>query len=474
MAVTGAAALALLLVAAGGYAVWDAGYSGKPAKPVAQRPSRTPGPAQSGPSPQGSPDGKGGSGAGRGSGEPVDLGAGRKPGEAAGWMFVNDMDLPAKPTLLNDLWIVGDTVVQAGYKEVTAYRLAGGTKAWTLPLPHPVCDTPVNPTPDGKVVIAYQSGEGESYGSKCNNLLMVDLRTGAKGWHRQLVRKGSMDDTTIVHLAITGDTVAVARNLSAVAYRVGDGKELFTIPAERMGGCYPTDVAGGSRLLVVDTCALGGSHPYNQVRELDPESGRMKWRYAHRKQDWAIYKVLSADPVVLLVQNRSEHDDWTYVALRNDGKPRPSPDIRTYKLQPCNDRGDAGEGVQNCQGSVTDGRFLYIGSENKLAAFNLATGKFAWGAKGGPRRNLVPLRTDGAAVIAYTPPSGGEPGATVRIKPGGSAAERLLVHASAGRAAELSMFAGRVVYHDGRIVVTPSMLSGSDKKEEARMVSYGR
>ncbi|NEE44294.1 PQQ-binding-like beta-propeller repeat protein, partial [Streptomyces sp. SID8455] len=122
-------------------------------------------------------------------------------------------------------------------------------EVWSVPLPAAVCETPVDPTPDGKVVVVYKNSQAV-HGNRCNQLQMIDLRTGQAGWQRELTETGSLDDTIIVHTAISGDVLAVVQGMTAAAYRVGDGTELYDIPMENPGKCYPDDVAGGPRLLV--------------------------------------------------------------------------------------------------------------------------------------------------------------------------------------------------------------------------------
>ncbi|MER8198211.1 PQQ-binding-like beta-propeller repeat protein [Streptomyces microflavus] len=289
-----AAAVVLLLLAAGGgvYAVTDGRWGGSaaPAAPAARKtppapetPSAPPASAVPAPEPKRIPTS-------------AEINAGRKPGEATAWVVDDRTDLPGRSILLHDLWVVGDTVVQAMHRKVTAYRLSDGAEVWSVPLPAPVCETPVDPTPDGKVVVVYKNSQAV-HGNRCNQLQMIDLRTGKAGWQRELTETGSLDDTIIVHTAISGDVLAVVQGMTAAAYRVGDGTALYDIPMENPGKCYPDDVAGGPRLLVSSNCAIGAdrSKSYSQLREIDPRTGKVHWRF-RTQAGWKVARCSPSPP----------------------------------------------------------------------------------------------------------------------------------------------------------------------------------
>ncbi|MGW7075048.1 outer membrane protein assembly factor BamB family protein [Streptomyces sp. NPDC054866] len=486
----GAGAVALVLIGVGFYAVTQADGDGDgngSREPVAAQTRQTPDGEQE----SAEPDGDAGAGAkDDGSAAVIDVNAGRKPGEAKAWLAMNDLKLPGKGAQLLDLWHVPGIVAQAEYNEVTGYRTADGSKAWTVPLPGTVCDTPVNPTPDGKVVVAYTKRKSEG-NSQCDQLRMIDLKTGEKGWHKELVDRGFWDDTSMTHVAITGSTVLVDQSATMRGYRISDGKRLFTTERERKGGCSLDGVAGGSRLLQVESCQPGSPSTHGRLKRLDPRTGDVKWTY-RTKKGWSVQKVYSVDPAVAVVQNREEMDKWAVVAVDDKGKQRSwisvgkGPD----KFGMCAGAGDSGEGVQNCPGAAVDADTLYLASEpkggilgpNKIVAFDLRTGKSKWtgSVEGGRQLTPVPVVGPGRpGVIAYAQAQDGKNGQTVRFGPGGGKPDVLLRHTSSAQSMEAGMYAGHTLYADKRFFVTPTRLEGKSyggKGEEgkARMLAFAR
>ncbi|MFD4481843.1 PQQ-binding-like beta-propeller repeat protein [Streptomyces sp. NPDC058471] len=488
----GAGAVALVLIGVGLYAVTQADGDGDGSgsrRPVAGQTRQSPDggreSAEPGQDADSDADGKD-----EGAGAVIDVNAGRKPGEAKAWVAMNDVKLPGKGAQLLDLWHVDGIVAQAEYDEVTGYRTADGSKAWSVPLPGTVCDTPVNPTPDGKVVVVYTKRKSER-NTKCDQLRMIDLKTGEKGWHKELVDGGFWDDTSMTHVSITGSTVMVDQSATMRGYRIGDGKRLFTTERERKGGCSLDGVAGGSRLLQVEGCQPGSPSTHGRLKRLDPRTGDVKWSY-RTKKGWSIRKVYSVDPAVIAVQNRDEMDEWGVVAVDDKGKQRSwirldkGPDVFSM----CAGAGDSGEGVQNCPGAAVGADTLYLASEpkdgilgpNKIVAYDLRTGKSKWTGSVGGGRQITPVTVAGGkrpGVIAYAWAQGGKGGQTVRFGPRGGKPDVLLRHTSSAQEMESGMLAGHTLYADGRFFVTPTRLEGKaygGKGEEgsARMLSFAR
>ncbi|MGW7269092.1 outer membrane protein assembly factor BamB family protein [Streptomyces sp. NPDC054864] len=482
-----AGAVALALVGVGFYAVTradgDAGGSGS-REPVAGQTRQSPDGDGKSQGPDQGDDAKD-----DGSAAVIDVNAGRKPGEAKAWLAMNDLKLPGKGAQLLDLWHVPGVVAQAEYNEVTGYRTADGSKAWSVVLPGTVCDTPVNPTPDGKVVVAYTKKKSEQNAS-CDQLRMIDLKTGDKGWHKELVDRGFWDSTSSTHVSITGSTVLVDTYATMRAYRISDGKRLYTTERERKGGCSLDGVAGGTRLLQVESCQPGSPNTHGRLKKLDPRTGDVEWSY-RTKKGWSIQKVYSVDPVVVAVRNREEMDKWAVAAVDDKGDQRSwiSLDKGPQKFEMCAGAGDSGEGVQNCPGGAVDSDTLYLASEpkddllgpNKIVAYDLRSGKSKWsGSVSG--RNIVPVPVAGGdkpGLIAYARPRGDKSGQTVRFGRGGGKPDVLLRHTSPAQTMEVAMFAGNILYADKRFFVTPTLLEGKShggKGEEgdARMLSFAR
>lgn len=486
--VLGVGALALVLVGGGVFAVMRGdGDGGGSREPVAAQTRQSPDGAEESASPEQDADDKD-----DGPAAVIDVNAGRKPGEAKAWLAMNEIKLPGKGAQLFDVWHVPGIVAQAEHDQVTGYKAADGTKEWSVPLPGEVCDTPVNPTPDGKVVVAYTTSKSDQK-AKCDQLQVIDLKNGAKGWHKELVQKGSLDSTRTTHVAITGDTALVDQDMIAHAYRIRDGKRLFTTEKERDGNCYLYGVAGGGKLLQVENCISGSNVSHSRLTKLDPRTGDVKWRYRSKK-GWSVEKVYSTDPVVVAVRNREESEKWAVVAVDDKGKQRSwvTLDRGPHEFEMCAMAGDSGEGVQNCPGAAVGKDTLYLASEppqgdilgpNKVVAFDLDSGKEKWAGSGEGKRQVTPVAVGGKdrpGVIVYARPRSEKGnGQTVRFGPGGGKPDVLLRHTSAARRIEVGMFAGYTLYADGRFFVTPTSLSGKSNGAEgeegnARMLSFGR
>ncbi|WP_329274302.1 outer membrane protein assembly factor BamB family protein [Streptomyces sp. NBC_00691] len=465
-----AAVLALLLLGAGAYVLGDrsgadrapSGHAGA----ESDAPSAAPPPRASArptPSPSRIPT-------------TAEIARQRRAGEAGAWIVDDRTDLPRRNIPTEDLWIVGDTVVQAIYKKVVAHRLSDGAQLWSVDLPTPVCETPVNATPEGKVVIVLQNVEAWT-GARCNQLRMIDLRTGRAGWHEQLTETGSGDGTITVDSAISGGTFAIVQSMKAFAYQVADGRKLYEIPMENPGKCYPGRVAGGSRLLVLADCAINSMEKaYDQVREIDPATGKVRWR--HRTEPGRrIGQVLSVSPAVITTAHRETHaEDWRVVALGPDGKVRRTIDPRPKGFKHCGDSIDTSGNAQACREAVVGGGLVLLGGTDRVGAYDLGTGKLLWGVKDeGTSYGYYPLRVGpGRTGMVYQLGTNGKPGRVFRVGPGGvdTIKDVLRLPASTARV-EFGMGAvGENAYVGDRLVITPAGLSGDDARHEPRMLSF--
>ncbi|WP_228993286.1 PQQ-binding-like beta-propeller repeat protein [Streptomyces sp. DH8] len=465
-------ALVLVVVAGGVYGLTDWGRGG-PAKPVAKK---SPGPSAS-TSPSSAPA----AGGQELSHIPTtkEVAAARKPGEATAWIADDRTDIPKQINKVHDLWIVGDTAVQALYRKVTAYRLSDGAEVWSVTLPSAVCETPANPTPDGKVVVFHKERPDNERGNQCNRMQMIDLKTGKQGWSKELDEPGDKEGTFIVHSAISGDVLSVARGMLAITYRMSDGGKLYEIPRENKGKCVPDDVAGGaSRLLVSSECmvAVERGTNYGQVRELDPRTGKVLWRY-RTEAGWRFGGLISMDPVVFTVFNdKDTASDWRITVLDPGGKHRVTFDARGKGFEECAGTGSGGD-IQPCRGAAVGKGLIMLGGQDQVGAYDLKTGKFLWGIKDNRMRTLYPLRAeDGNAMRIYEAAGPSSPGRTYLMGPRGVGTETEVVkHPAATAPWEYEMSMGHTAYVDGRLVLTATLMSGDENQEpvrEARMLSF--
>lgn len=314
-------------------------------------------------------------------------------------------------------------------------------------------------------------------GARCNQLQMIDLRTGRAGWRKELTETGSGDGTIMVDSAVSGGTFAIVQSLKAAAYRVADGRKLYDIPMENPGKCYPGRVAGGSRLLVIADCAITSlEKAYSQVRELDPATGKVRWRQ-RTEPGRQVGQVLSVDPVVITtVYKEKSAEDWRVVALGPDGKVSRTIDPRGKGFTHCGDSVDTSGNAQSCREAFVGGGLVLLGGTDRVGAYDLGTGKLVWGVKAeGTSYGYFPLRVGpGRTGFVYQPGTLGAPGRVFRVGPGGAdtVKDMLRLPASTARLEFGMGVVGENAYVGDRLVITPAGLSGDDARHEPRMLSF--
>ncbi|MFB6815971.1 PQQ-binding-like beta-propeller repeat protein [Streptomyces sp. NPDC056347] len=468
--VIGAAVAALAVIGGGVYFA----TSGDPGddKPVAKE--------STGAGPSTSPSVDEGDGNGAGNGGDEDLNAGRKSGEAKVlWLQKNDIDLPRDGADVHGPWVVGDTIVKGMYREVSGYAVADGKKKWTVKLPADLCAAPNQTTTDGKIVIGVKNGTTSR--ADCADLQMIDLNTGKAGWKKAVKKNGTWDFLSDISLAISGDTVTVARTGNSNAYRVSDGKELFGKPE---GTCQPYAFAGGSKLIAASSCRTADTdNPQNQIQEIDPATGKPRWTY-RPKQGWEVDKVYSVDPLVVSLKKKKE---WSILALKHDG---------TLRSGLTSDKGDSfapdcgsafavfGKTLDGCTGVAADANTFYIATDagtglertNKVVAFNLNTGKPKWKATAPAKTTVKPLRMDGANVLLYVEPGYERGGGIATLAPGGGAVRTVLTHPASTSQIEKSFYRPQILYAGGRSFIASGRVSARNDKEELEtktMMAFG-
>ncbi|WP_156727002.1 outer membrane protein assembly factor BamB family protein [Streptomyces apocyni] len=441
--------------------------------------------AKPSPSPSESVDKGDGDGGAASRGDNSDLNAGSSPGDAKAWMVRNDQKIPGDGGALKNIWVEGDTVIQAGYKKVSAFGVSDGDEKWSVPLPAPVCATPNAPDADGNVVLMYENGLTSR--SKCNQLMELNLKTGKAGWKKELDEGGPFDfPMGDPGITITDGTVAIARGQSHVAYAMSDGKKLFEVTRGEEK-CFPKGVAGGAKLISVSSCNTSPDKN-SQVQELDPKTGKVQWTYRSPK-DWAVNKVYSTDPLVLSLKN-DDKKTFTVATLTNSGTVRSQlQGGGKDKFQTgCGSMFSFGGNVDGCSGVVVSDDLLYLatgdqgsatsgGRYNEIVAFSLATGKEEWRAKADSKRTVVPLAMEGKSLIGYVEANYREAGQVVRFGADGGKPETVLKHPAGAASAESSMgIGGQMTYADERIYMTPSRLRAkkSGDEEAARMLAFGK
>ncbi|MFF1923203.1 PQQ-binding-like beta-propeller repeat protein [Streptomyces sp. NPDC058221] len=472
------AVLAVALLAGGGiwYAVGGDDRGGKPAA------GPTGGSEQPGPTPSPNPtrekkreDGKLGPDA-----EAAAVNAKRKPGEAKMlWLQEGGVDLPEGGEDVYGPWIVGDTVVKAMYHTVTGYGVTDGKLKWSLRLTTNACAAPSQPTADGKIVLGVK--HTTSGDSECDALQMIDLRTGKAGWHKSYVRKGLWDGLSDLRMAINGDTVTVGRTSRTDAFRVSDGKVLF---GKLPGNCQPFGFASGDVAIAAASCQTAADdHKEQLIQKMDPVTGKVLWSYKVKK-GWEVAQIYSADPPVIALK---QPEKLAVLVLNANGTYRSqlSGGPGNYAVRCDEDLIVQGRNLDNCVGAAADANTFYMrtgpvdvktGDGNKVAAFDLATGKPRWTVSSPADRSLTPLRTEGGRLLMYLAPAKNKGGGIASIPSTGGKWQMVMRHPAAGAEDERDLTDPRIVYAGGRTILGQTRISGISGDDEIwmrSMVAFG-
>ncbi|MFE9171401.1 PQQ-binding-like beta-propeller repeat protein [Streptomyces kebangsaanensis] len=466
------AALAALLVA--GATVWavTGGDDGEK-KPVAEKSGDS---EPSGPAASDAPVDPG-DGSGDGDTDPEDLNAGRQAGEARVLWYKEAPEAPGSGADAPGMWITDKAAVKAAYKQVFAYNVADGGPTWEpVALPEKICAVTPQKTADDKVVVAYMDGSSDR--AKCNRIQQIDLNTGKKGWSAEVPEGGLFDISSDVTLSVTGKTLMVGRSQSGVAYDVDSGRKLYD--KQRYGqACYPGAFAGGARLISVSSCAAGSPNAHDEVQELDPATGKVKWTKQIPK-DWGVQRVFSVDPVVLYSTDK-DRKHWNISALDSGGSIRSQVDSKATFDPQCGLLVSLIRTMQSCKAVASDADTLYLPTKaatgpNEIVAISLATGKEKWRVKSPTNTSMMPLRVENGQLIAYAEAWYNAGGQIVSVPTAGSdhTPVKLLQNPEGTAQIEDGFYSRDVDWVDGRFYISTTRLTGRDGTGGKLMLAYGK
>ncbi|WP_369035445.1 outer membrane protein assembly factor BamB family protein [Streptomyces adonidis] len=464
----GAAAAALLVIGGTVYAVTSGDDDKKPAATGPDLSAPASGPAESG---DDSDNGGGVAGA-----DPGDLNEGRQAGESKVLWSKDAPDAPASGADANGMWITDKVAVKAAYKEVFAFRVADGETAWgPISFPQKICAVTPQKSADDKIVVAYMNGDSQR--AKCNRLQLLDLNTGAKGWSGEVADGALFDSSLSVELTITKSTLMVGRSQSGTAYDLATGAKLFD-KVKYGAACFPAAFAGGARLIAVSSCGVSTSTEHDEVQELDPRTGAARWTRAIPK-GWAVGRTYSVDPVVLYLTNEDKKS-WNISTLKADGSFRSEVTVDESFAPVCG-WAILERDLQGCQGLASDAQTLYLPTEattgaNEIVAIDLATGRQKWRAKSPADESMLPIKVEGAQLIAYVEPSYDTGGQVVSIPLTGSGHTpvKLLQNPASAADVENGFYSKAYDWVDGRFYLSSTRLSGKDELKEKLMLAYGK
>ncbi|MFG2603863.1 PQQ-binding-like beta-propeller repeat protein [Streptomyces sp. NPDC048514] len=466
--IIGAAVAALLVIGGTVYAVTGGGDGGGK-KPVAQQSDD----GKQSASASASPTASGGNAGGD---DPEDLNEDRQAGEAKVLWYKSAPDAPGSGADAPGMWITGKTAVKAAYKQVFAFGAADGKTAWgPIGFPQKICAATKHQSADGKIVVAYMNSSGSH--AKCNQLQQIDLETGAKGWHAEVADGALFDSALSVELTVSGKTLMVGRSQSGTAYDIGSGKKLYD--KKKYGAaCFPTAFAGGTnRLVQVASCGAGTDNAHDEIQELDPATGKVKWTQPVKK-GWQVSRTYSVDPLVVYLTNQ-EKKTWNISTFTKDGKFRSEVKVNE-KFAPRCGWAILERDLQGCQGVAVDADTLYLptdslSSANEIVAISLADGKAKWRVKSPADEPMAPMKVEGGKLVAYVEPSYDAGGQVVSIPLTGSShkATRLLQNPKGTADIENTFYDGVVDWTDGRFYISSGRLSGNDDSKEKLMMAFG-
>ncbi|MFF0159782.1 PQQ-binding-like beta-propeller repeat protein [Streptomyces sp. NPDC005263] len=467
--VVGAAVAALLVIGGTVFAVTGGGDDGDGRKPVAEKSDDSKATASDSPVNPGDGSGAGGE-------DPENLNEGRQAGESKVLWYKEAPDAPGDGADAAGMWITDKTAVKAAYKQLFAYDVGDGKPTWDpITFPQKICAVTPQKTADDKIVVAYMSGTTDR--AKCNLLQQIDLNTGAKGWSGKVADGALFDSTLQVELTVSGDTLMVGRSQSGTAYDVRTGKKLFD--KKKYGtSCFPTAFAGGGRLVSVASCDAAGTNEHDEVQELDPRTGKVKWTQKFDK-GWTASRVYSVDPLVVYSTNEDKKT-WNISTFTATGKFRSQVDFDEDFAPNCG-LAILARDLQGCEGVAADADTLYLPTEattgpNEIVAINLSTGKEKWRVKSPTDESMVPVKVESGKLIAYVEPSYSAGGRVVSIPTGGGShtPAKLLQNPQGTAQIESGFFSKDIDWVGGRFYLSTTRLTGNEDTKEKLMLAYGK
>ncbi|MDH6226532.1 PQQ-binding-like beta-propeller repeat protein [Streptomyces sp. MJP52] len=413
-----------------------------------------------------------------GGGEEIDINGERAPGEDRVAWYKGAPDSPKGGAPAPGMWVVGDVAVKAAYKQVFGWKAANGAEAWKpVTFPAEICAVTPGTTGDGRIAVAYKSGTSDR--AKCNRVLELDLRTGERGWEIEMGEGGLFDGTSELSLSLAGDSLVVGRSQSAVGYDMRTGKKRYEI--NRYGAsCFPSGFAGDAeRLIVAASCAAASDKAHDELRELDPATGKVRWTVPLNK-GWEVEKVYSVTPLVVQGINRDKKQgDISVFDAGGDVRSHVGLDGKTELDFRCSGMSILNKALESCD-FVLDDKNMYLATKavtgpNEIIAVGLDSGKEQWRVKSPADASMQPVAVENGKLVAYVGATYDKGGQVVAVPTAGShEPQELLRHPAAGAPLENGFLRGDVAWSGGRLFLSVNRLTGTDGLEEKLMMAFAK
>lgn len=293
-------------------------------------------------------------------------------------------------------WLGSSTVVRARDGQLDALELSSGQHAWSYRLPFGQRVAAMSRAVSDGVGLLRQLPEG----GRSGRTAALELWSGRVLWQRPAtgrpIRTWSDPPPASEVLAVAGPLALSAEggSLTALGLRDGTPRWRRTVPAT----CR-IQAVGGSRDQVV--AVVGCTAGAGSVLALDPATGRVRWQRAVREVNQVGgAEVVSANPVVVRVQEARKDSTWHSVHYRPDGTP--GLDHRHGPSGP--DRSDA----QPVQVAVVTGdQLVTFGYDDRTGHFgdyaleshSLVTGQQLWSAPLGEEVLIRALDLSGGSLV---------------------------------------------------------------------------
>jgi hypothetical protein len=309
-------------------------------------------------------------------------------------------------------WLLSGALVRGDGTAVTAYDTAKGAKLWTVAPPTPgavpcAMSPTVNTAGIGAVIFQAKPGTGQA----CTKLVVVDTATGKQKW------TATINKTTKAYGAsvMVNDTRAVAvGDTAAIGYDVATGKQSWTYagPGKFCGALGGSGT--GSTLLLQSTCA--DTSPKQQAIKLNADTGKLTW-WRGLPSAAASYTVLSADPAVVAVHMSDPSKD-SIMSFSAAGDTQASIFVsQTAGLLDSTHGSFDPDPALFFQGGTMiaeitpggTGGSTAAGTASLLTAFNLVDGKQLWQATPAEKGRSALVGIDGTAAVVATEERIGQP-----------------------------------------------------------------